>query len=174
MRFWNKPSSLISRRFATKRYLHGTFNPFPRFLPMISHDDRPPCLQKCWTSLDSMCSCTYHIYSIRHLILSFETQGWFTCACATWILATASIREQQLFHSTRPEVQRQFESSVWSSKYGSYRKTTSIVASIYIYVVIFSSNKQQSWNKHTITASNTYLIEAVCNQIDLLIHGQKV
>ena len=29
--FWSKPSSLISRRFASKRYLHGTSNPFPQF-----------------------------------------------------------------------------------------------------------------------------------------------
>ena len=40
-------------------YLHGTSNPFPRFLPMISHDDRPPCLKKCRTPLDSVRSCTY-------------------------------------------------------------------------------------------------------------------
>ena len=41
-------SFLISRRFATKQYLHGTSNPFSCFLlPMISHDDRPPCLKKC-------------------------------------------------------------------------------------------------------------------------------
>ena len=53
--------SLISRRFATKRYLHSTSNPFPRFLPMISHDDCPPCLKNCRTSLDSVGSCTYHV-----------------------------------------------------------------------------------------------------------------
>ena len=42
-------------------YLNSTSNPFPHFLPVISHDDCPPCLKKCWTSLDSMRSCTYHV-----------------------------------------------------------------------------------------------------------------
>ena len=61
--FWSKPSSLISRRFATKWYLHSTSNQFPRFLPIISHDDRPSCLKKCQTSLNRVCSCTYRVYS---------------------------------------------------------------------------------------------------------------
>ena len=43
---------------ATKRYLHGTSY---RFLPMISHDDRPPCLKKRRTSLDSVRSCIYRV-----------------------------------------------------------------------------------------------------------------
>ena len=42
-------------------YLHGTSNPFPHFLPMISHDDHPPCLKKCRTPLDSVHSCTYRV-----------------------------------------------------------------------------------------------------------------
>ena len=42
----------------------------------------------------------------------------FTCACPTWILAAASIREWRLFRSARLEVRRQFKSGVWSSKYG--------------------------------------------------------
>ena len=72
---WSKPSSLISRRFASKRYLHGTSNPFPCFLPMSSHDDCPPLLKKCQTSLDSMHSCTYRVYSFdichsRHEVCS--------------------------------------------------------------------------------------------------------
>ena len=58
-----KPSSLISPRFATKRYLHRTSNLFPRRLPMNSHDDRPPCLKNCRTSLDSVSSCTCRVYS---------------------------------------------------------------------------------------------------------------
>ena len=61
--FWSKPSSLISHRFETKRYLHGTSKPFPHFIPMSSHDDRPPCLKKCQTFLNSMHSCTYRVYS---------------------------------------------------------------------------------------------------------------
>ena len=60
---WSKPSSLISRCFATKRYLHSTPNQFPCFLPMISHDDRPPCLKKCQTSLNRVRSYTYRVYS---------------------------------------------------------------------------------------------------------------
>ena len=45
--FWSKPSSfLISRHFATKRYLHSTSNPFPHFLlPMTSHVDLPLCIK---------------------------------------------------------------------------------------------------------------------------------
>ena len=63
--FWSQPSSfLISRHFATKRYLHGTSNLFPCFLlPMTSHVDRPLCLKQCQTSLDSSVgtrpSCTH-------------------------------------------------------------------------------------------------------------------
>jgi len=34
------------------------------------------------------------------------------------VLAAASIRERGLFRPARPEVRRQFESGVWSSKYG--------------------------------------------------------
>ena len=66
--FWSKHSSLISLRFATKQYLHGTSNLFPRFLPMISHDDRPPCLKNCRTSLDSV---SYRVYSChsRHEVV---------------------------------------------------------------------------------------------------------
>ena len=69
--FWSKHSSLINRRFATKQYLHGTSNPFPCFLPIISQDDHPPCLKNCWTSLDSVSSCTYCIYSchLRHEVV---------------------------------------------------------------------------------------------------------
>ena len=57
-------------------YLHGTSNQFPRFLPMISHDDRPPRL------INAV------LLSFTHLILPF------TCACATQILAAARIRER--------------------------------------------------------------------------------
>ena len=63
--FWSKPSSLISRGFATKRYLHCTSNLFPPFLPMISQDDRSPCLKKCETYLDSVYFCTYRVYSFQ-------------------------------------------------------------------------------------------------------------
>ena len=60
------------------------------------------------------------------LILSFETRGLFTCACATQILAAASIRERRLFRSARPEVRRQFESGAWSSKYGTLGSKISV------------------------------------------------
>ena len=60
--FLSKPSSFISRCFDTNPYLHGTSNPFPRFLPMNSHDDGPPFLKKCQTSLDSVRCCTYRVY----------------------------------------------------------------------------------------------------------------
>ena len=46
-----------------KGYLHGTSNPFHRFLPMNSHDDRLPRLKKCKTSLNSVRCCTYRVYS---------------------------------------------------------------------------------------------------------------
>ena len=105
-RFWSKPSSfLISHHSATKQYLNSTSNLFPRFLPMTSHIDRSPCLQM---SLDSVRSCTYHVYSFD--IAIWDTR-LFTCTCATWILATASIRERGLFCSARPEVWWQFENS---------------------------------------------------------------
>ena len=111
--FWSKPSSLISLRFATKRYLHGTSNPFPHSLPMISHDNCLPCLKNCvlWT----VCILVPIVYT-----LAIWDTRLFMCACATWILAAASIRERRLFRSAHLEVQRQFESSVWSSKYSSY------------------------------------------------------
>ena len=93
-------------------YLHGTSNPFPRFLPMISHDDRPPSLKNAellWTA-----------WALVPIVwtLAFRYTRLFTCACATRILAAraASIRERRLFRSARPEVQRQFEGGVWSSK----------------------------------------------------------
>ena len=63
------------------------------------------------TSLDSVRSCTYRV-----LVLPFETRGLFTCACATRILAAASIRERRLFRSACLEL-RLIESGVWSSKY---------------------------------------------------------
>ena len=43
----------LCHKAATKRYLHGTSNLFPRFPPTIPHDDRPPCLNA-ETSLDSV------------------------------------------------------------------------------------------------------------------------
>ena len=43
----------ISFRFPTKRYTHGTSNPFPHFLlPVILQVDRPPCLKKCQIFLE--------------------------------------------------------------------------------------------------------------------------
>ena len=76
-RFWSKPFSLIGLSFSTKWYLHSTSNLFPRFLPMISYDDRPPYLKKCRTSPDSMRSCTYRVYSCHsscshaHVLLEY-------------------------------------------------------------------------------------------------------
>ena len=71
------PSSfLMSHCFAIKRYLHGTSNPFPCFLlPLTSHNDRPSCLKKCQTSLDSVRSCNYCTIMYTLLIFPFETQG---------------------------------------------------------------------------------------------------
>ena len=62
--------SLISRGFATNRYLHDTSNPFPCFLPMISHDDHPPYLKKNAELLWTMCVLVPIVYT--HLILSFK------------------------------------------------------------------------------------------------------
>ena len=61
---------------------------------------------------------------VPNMCIAIQDMRLFTCACGTWILATASIQEWQLFHSAHPEVWRQFksgkliESGVWSSKYG--------------------------------------------------------
>ena len=111
--------SLISHCFATKQYLHSTSNPFPRFLPMSSHNDCPPFLKKCQTSLNSVRSCTYCVCSFG---IAIQAWGLFTWACATRILAAASIREWWLFPSARPEVRRLIESGVWSNKYGNYSR----------------------------------------------------
>ena len=114
--FWSKPSSLISRRaLCYKAYLRGTSNQFPRFLPMISHNDRPPCLKK--TSLDSMRSCVYRVYSFD---IAVRDPRFLHVRMCNSIIAAASIRERWLFRSARPVVRRQIESRVWSSKYGMY------------------------------------------------------
>ena len=76
--FWSKPSSLISRRFATKQYLHGTSNPFPRFLPMISHTMITLCAWKNAKLLWTACVFVPIVYD--HLILPFKTRGLFMCA----------------------------------------------------------------------------------------------
>ena len=47
---------------------------------------------------------------------SHSSPSLFTCG--TRILATASIQGWRVFRSARPGVRRQFESGVWSSKYG--------------------------------------------------------
>ena len=52
-------------------------------------------------------------------LLEIESRDSFICARATQILAAASIRERRLFRSAHLEVRQQFESSVWSSEYGS-------------------------------------------------------
>ena len=110
--FWSKPSSLISHHFATKWYICSTSNPFPHFLPMISRDDHPPCLKKCQTSLDSMRSYTYQVILIDIAIRDPRF--------VHMRIAAASIWEQRLFRSACPDMRRQFESGVWSSKYGTY------------------------------------------------------
>ena len=97
------------------------FQSVSSFLPMISHDDRPLCLKECRTSLDSMCSCTYCVYSFH---IAIWAQDLLICACATRILTVASIRERRLIHSACPEVRRQFESGVWSSNYNSLVATS--------------------------------------------------
>ena len=74
---------------------------------MISPDGHPPCRKKCQTSLDSVHSCTYCVYSFD---IAIRVQGLFTCG--TQILATASIQGWQVFRSARPGVRRQFESGV--------------------------------------------------------------
>ena len=60
--------------------------------------------------------CTYCVYSFDIAIR--DTRLVQVRMCFTQTLAVASIWERRLFRSARPEVQRQFESSVWSSKYG--------------------------------------------------------
>ena len=85
---------------------HGTSNPFPCFLPMISHNDRPPCLKNAellWTA------CVLVLIVYTHLIFAIRARDLFTWACATRILAVASIRERRLFCSACPEVWWQFE-----------------------------------------------------------------
>ena len=69
----------------------------------ISHDDRPPCLKILWTA----CVLVPIVYSFD---IAIRARGLFACACATRILATASIRERWLLRSARPEVWWQFES----------------------------------------------------------------
>ena len=71
--------SLISRRFATKRYLHDTSDPFHCFLPTISHDDRPLRLKNAellWT----VCVLVPIVYSFD---IAIRARGLFTCAYAT-------------------------------------------------------------------------------------------
>ena len=76
-----QPSNfLMSRYFATKRYLHGTSNPFPCFLlSMISHDDHPLCLKKCQTSLDSVRSCNYCTYRVYSFDISIRDMRFVHC-----------------------------------------------------------------------------------------------
>ena len=70
--FLSKPSSLISRRFDTKRYLHGTSNPFPRFLPMNSHDDRPPWNAKLpWTACVIVPIVYTHLTDFVHMCMCY-------------------------------------------------------------------------------------------------------
>jgi len=78
-------------------------NPFPRFLlPMTSHVERPSCLKKCQTLLDSSLGTVTTVVAFD---IAIELQGLFTCTCATRILAVASYRERRsLFCSARSEV----------------------------------------------------------------------
>ena len=100
--FWSKPFSLISRRFATKRYLHGTSDPFPCFLPTILHDEAKLLWTVCVLVRISFMLIWY--YHSRHKVCS-------RCACATPTLAMASIWERRLFRSAHLEVRQQFKSS---------------------------------------------------------------
>ena len=74
--FWSKPSSLISRHFATKWYLHGTSNAFPR-------NDftrwSPSVPQKWWTPLDSLRSCTYRLFC------SARPEVWWHFESSVWL-----------------------------------------------------------------------------------------
>ena len=85
-------------------YVHSTSNLFPLCCSSNDFTRSPSVPHKCQTT-------------VPILILPFKSWGLFTCARATRILATGSIRERQLFCSARPEVWRLIESDVWSSKY---------------------------------------------------------
>ena len=69
--FWSKHFSLINRRFATKQYLHGTSNPFPCFLPMISQDDRSPSMSQKLLNFSGQREFLY----LSHILLPFETRS---------------------------------------------------------------------------------------------------
>ena len=95
-------------------------------------------------------------YVLVSIVYSFDiaiqTWGLFTWACATWILAAASIRERQLFRLACPEVRRQFESGVWSSKYGN-RKCTKRC-----YCILGYSALASRWEcKHCHMSMHTYI-----------------
>ena len=115
--FWSKPSSLINRCFATKQYLHGTSNPFLVFFQWF-HTMIALRAAKClWTAcvlvpivythLILYCHSRHGVCWCAHVLASAWKQSY---ACATRILAAASIREQRLFCSARPEVRQQFKS----------------------------------------------------------------
>ena len=78
-----------------KAVSNSTSNPLPRFLlPMTLLVDHPPCLIKCQTIVYTLCMLWYSRSSHKGL-------GFFKCACATWILAMASIQERRLFWERR-------------------------------------------------------------------------
>ena len=82
-------------------YLHGTSNPFPRFLPLISHDDRPPCLKKCRGPIHSTSDSSPRFVHV-HMCFSNISRGQYSRA-ATISFSTsrgaATIRERRLIES---------------------------------------------------------------------------
>ena len=128
--FWSKPSSsLINHHFATKAVRTYTAPPI-RFLTffqwlhtLIAHR----ALNKCQTSLDSVHSCTFRVYLFD--IAIWDTR--FVDGCISNSNISRSIQERRLFRSARLELRQQFESGVWSSKYGIYMFIKCVLANSY-------------------------------------------
>ena len=76
--FWSKPSSLISRRFATKR----TYAAPPISFLVFFQWFHTMIALRAWKKL-LWTACVLVSIECTHLILPFETRGFFTCACAT-------------------------------------------------------------------------------------------
>ena len=81
-------------------------------VPSFSSNEFTRCLPSVTQKMPNVSRQRAFLYLSCILIwyLPFETRGLFTCACATRLLAVASIRERRLFHSACPEVWRQFKS----------------------------------------------------------------
>ena len=121
---WSKHSSLICYKAAPTQHLQSVFpmHDFTRWSPSMPQ------------KLPNFSGQREFLYLSR-ILLPFETRGCSCmCACATRILATASIRERRLFaqhvrrcgDNSRTATNRErrlIESGVWSSKYGTVFST---------------------------------------------------